>query len=158
MAQKNNRLLQSITVICGLALCISAFQYYQSGQINWYQNPLNSARDLMAELDVSAPDTARSSTSGVEIQGQVSSITDGDTLRINNITGISDIIRLYGIDAPERDQPYGTEATKALSSKVADAKVRIVVQDTDDYGRQVGTVYLDHRNINLEMVAQGHAW
>ncbi len=158
MAQKNNRLLQTITVICGLALCISAFQYYQSGQINWYQDPLNSARDLMTELDVSAPDTARSSTSGVEIQGQVSSITDGDTLRINNITGRSDIIRLYGIDAPERDQPYGTEATKALSSKVADAKVRIVVQDTDDYGRQVGTVYLDHRNINLEMVAQGHAW
>lgn len=141
-----------------MALCISAFQYYQVGQINWYQDPLNSTRDLMAELDESAPDTASSSTSGVEIQGVVSSITDGDTLRINNTTGGSDIIRLYGIDAPERDQPYGTEATKALSSKVADAKVRIVVQDTDDYGRQVGTVYLDHRNINLEMVAQGHAW
>jgi endonuclease YncB( thermonuclease family) len=158
MARKNNRLLQSITVICGLALCISAFQYYQVGQINWYQDPLNSTQDLMAGLDELVPDTASSSTSGVEIQGQVSSITDGDTLRINNTTGGSDIIRLYGIDAPERDQPYGTEATKALSSKVADAKVRIVVQDTDDYGRQVGTVYLDHRNINLEMVAQGHAW
>lgn len=158
MARKNNRLLQSITVICGLALCISAFQYYQVGQINWYQDPLNSTQDLMAGLDELVPDTASSSTSGFEIQGQVSSITDGDTLRINNTTGGSDIIRLYGIDAPERDQPYGTEATKALSSKVADAKVRIVVQDTDDYGRQVGTVYLDHRNINLEMVAQGHAW
>ena len=135
MARKNNRLLQSITVICGLALCISAFQYYQVGQINWYQDPLNSTQDLMAGLDELVPDTASSSTSGVEIQGQVSSITDGDTLRINNTTGGSDIIRLYGIDAPERDQPYGTEATKALSSKVADAKVRIVVQDTDDYDR-----------------------
>jgi len=158
MAQKNNRLLQSIIIICGLALCISAFQYYQVGQINWYQDPLNSTRDLMAELDESAPDTASSSTSSVEIQGVVSSITDGDTLRINNTTGGSDIIRLYGIDAPERDQPYGSEATSALRSKVAAAKVRIVVQDTDDYGRQVGTVYLDTRNINLEMVAQGHAW
>ena len=158
MARKNNRLLQSITVICGLALCISAFQYYQVGQINWYQDPLNSTQDLMAGLDESVPDTTSSSTSGVEIQGQVSSITDGDTLRINNTTGGPDIIRLYGIDAPEKDQPYGLEASKALHSKVADAKVRIVVQDTDDYGRQVGTVYLDDRNINLEMVAQGHAW
>ncbi len=158
MAHKKNNFFQFITLICLTALSLSGFQYYQSGQVNWYRDPLNSARDLMAGLDESAPDTAGSLTTGIEIQGQVSSITDGDTLRINNIKGRSDIIRLYGIDAPERDQPYGSESTNALRAKVSDTRIRVVVQDTDDYGRQVGTVYLENRNINLEMVAEGHAW
>lgn len=158
MAHKKNNFFRFITLICLTALTISGFQYSQSGHVNWYQDPFNSARDLMAGLDGSAPDTSQTATTGIEIQGRVTSITDGDTLRIDNITGGSDIIRLYGIDAPESDQPYGSVATNALRTKVSDARVRVVVQDTDDYGRQVGTVYLENRNINLEMVAEGHAW
>ena len=158
MAHKKNNFFKIITLICLTALTISGFEYYQSGQVNWYQDPLNSARNLMAGLNESVPDTAQTSTTDIEIQGRVTSITDGDTLRIDNKRGGSDIIRLYGIDAPERDQPYGSVATNALTTKVSDARIRVVVQDTDDYGRKVGTVYLQNRNINLELVTEGHAW
>jgi len=147
-----------MTVIALMVLTISGFQYYQTGKRNWYQEQSTSALDVTTDQDGSLPDSADTSTSGVEILGRVSSVTDGDTLRIENLTGGSDIIRLYGIDAPERDQPYGSVASNALRTKVNDTRVRVVVQDTDDYGRQVGTVYLESRNINLEMVAEGHAW
>jgi len=149
---------QYMTVIALMVLTISGFQYYQTGKRNWYQEQSTSALDVTTDQDGSLTDSADTSTSGVEILGRVSSVTDGDTLRIENLTGGSDIIRLYGIDAPERDQPYGSVASNALRTKVNDTRVRVVVQDTDDYGRQVGTVYLESRNINLEMVAEGHAW
>ena len=37
-------------------------------------------------------------------------------------------------------------------------KVRVVIIDTDKYKRMVGIVYLESRNINLEMIWEGWAW
>ncbi len=158
MTQKIKVFFQYITVIALMALTFSGFQYFQTGKLNWYQKQSTSALDVISDQDESPPESADTSISGVEILGRVTSVTDGDTLRIENLTGGSDIIRLYGIDAPEKDQPYGSVASNALRTKVNDARVRVVVKDTDDFGRQVGTVYLESRNINLEMVAEGHAW
>ena len=42
-------------------------------------------------------------------------IIDGDTIHVRDITGEAHCIRLAMIDAPEREQPFGTEATKKLS-------------------------------------------
>jgi hypothetical protein len=48
--------------------------------------------------------------------------------------------RLHGIDAPERDQPYGPIATAALENMVA-RSVYLVEVDEDRYGRLVGQLY-----------------
>ena len=44
------------------------------------------------------------------LEGKVISVTDGDTIRILTPEREQIKIRLYGIDAPEKKQPYGTAA------------------------------------------------
>ena len=92
------------------------------------------------------------------MRGEVVSIADGDTITILTSGKAQIKVRLAEIDTPERGQPYGTAAKQALADKVFRQQVRVVVDAVDKYGRQVGYVYLGTRNINREMVAEGHAW
>lgn len=89
--------------------------------------------------------------------GRVSHVTDGDTLTLM-VDGSRHRVRLFQIDAPEHDQPGSAEARAALSDKVADRYVRVQVSTVDDYGRAVGTVFLGDRDVNRELVREGHAW
>ena len=84
-------------------------------------------------------------------------VTDGDTLKLL-VDNQQYKIRLAEIDTPEKGQPWGKNATKALSEKVFREEVRIGVIDTDRYGRLIGRIWLDGRDINRELVAEGHAW
>ena len=86
---------------------------------------------------------------------KVDLITDGDTIVLMDSTRV----RLHGIDTPERDQPYGSEATAALESMVKES-VYIVEVDTDRYGRMVGQLYHSKEgyDINASMVCAGFAW
>ena len=47
-------------------------------------------------------------------------------------------VRLAEIDTPESRQPYGERAKQALSDLAFGKQARVVVQDTDRYGRTVG--------------------
>ena len=89
---------------------------------------------------------------------QVKWVADGDTITILDSRNNQHKIRFHGIDTPERGQPYGNAAREALSDMVAGKTVGIVVVDTDRYGRTVGRVYVDGRDVNLAMVEQGFAW
>ena len=86
---------------------------------------------------------------------KVDRITDGDTIVLMDSTRV----RLHGTDTPERDQPYGSEATAALESMV-EGSVYILEVDTDRYGRMVGQLYhsTEGYDINASMVCAGHAW
>ena len=88
------------------------------------------------------------------VEHRVQRIVDGDTVYLKDGTKV----RLHGIDTPERDQPYGKQATRNLD-KLIGRTVFVVEQDTDRYGRLVGTLYTpDGVNVNLEMVCNGSAW
>jgi micrococcal nuclease len=104
------------------------------------------------------------------VDGIVTQVSDGDTVKLETTEGTKKI-RLYGIDAPEMEkinrrtgmvskpgQPYGEEAYEALKSKMLDSKVKVDIMAIDRYKRMVGIVYLDNKNINLEMVREGWAW
>ena len=86
---------------------------------------------------------------------KVDRITDGDTIVLMDRTRV----RLHGIDAPERDQPYGPMATAALEYMV-EKSVYVVEVDTDRYGRMVGQLYHSKEgyDINASMVCAGFAW
>jgi len=83
---------------------------------------------------------------------KVVSVTDGDTIKVFNADQGQVKIRLYGIDTPEKAQPYGKAAGKYLASLVAGATVEVESVTTDRYGRTVGIVFKDETNINQEMV------
>ena len=85
---------------------------------------------------------------------EVDRVTDGDTIALMDRTRV----RLHGIDAPERDQPYGPIATAALEYMVA-RSVYLVEVDEYSYGRLVGQLYhsKDGYDINASMVCAGYA-
>lgn len=88
-------------------------------------------------------------------------VADGDTLILLVPEGSSYRqvkIRLGEIDTPERKQPYGERAKQQLSELVFNRPARVVVQDTDRYGRIVGRVSVGGFDINAEMIRQGAAW
>ena len=89
--------------------------------------------------------------------GKVVSIADGDTVTIIN-NDQQTKIRLAEIDTPEKSQPYGKKAKKALSDFIFGKTVRIEIDTIDRYGRTIGTIFLNDLNINKEMVKAGHAW
>ena len=86
---------------------------------------------------------------------KVDRVTDGDTIVLMDRTRV----RLHGIDATERDQPYGQIATAALEYMVA-RSIYLVEVDEDRYGRLVGQLYhsKDGYDINASMVCAGYAW
>ena len=96
-----------------------------------------------------------------EYTGKVVGISDGDTLTLLVPDGASFKqvkVRLGEIDTPERKQPYGTRAQQTLSELAFNQQARVVVQDTDRYGRTVGRVYVGGTDVNAELVKQGAAW
>lgn len=105
------------------------------------------------------------------MEGTVTNVSDGDTLKLTTEEGTALKVRLYGIDAPELErinrktgkvakpgQPYGDDAWQALRSKVLRHKVQLDIMDIDRYKRSVGIVSLNNRNINLELIKEGYGW
>ena len=98
-------------------------------------------------------------------------VTDGDTIKINDQK-----IRLFGIDAPEKDQicqkvylsffifkfkkdyKCGEESTSALFNKLKNKKVKCVLEDKKDkYKRNIGICYIKNQDINRWLVKNGYA-
>ena len=86
---------------------------------------------------------------------KVDRVTDGDTVVLMDRRRV----RLHGIDAPERDQPYGPIATAALEYMVARSVYPVKV-DEDRYGRLVGQLYHSKEgyDINASIMCAGYAW
>lgn len=97
------------------------------------------------------------------ITGKVIRVADGDTITVQSYQG-KEKIRFAQIDAPETThfgstpQPYGKESAAFLRSLVSNKNVRVDVETVDQYGRNVGTVFVDGINVNREMVKNGYAW
>lgn len=98
------------------------------------------------------------SVSAAELHGQVVGVTDGDTVTVLDHQRTQHKIRLAGIDAPEKSQPFGQRAKEHLSSLVFGRSVVGDAEKQDRYRRTVGKVLINGRDANLAMVAAGFAW
>jgi len=92
------------------------------------------------------------------LKGKVIKVTDGDTINVLDANKKTHKIRLAGIDAPERKQAYGKAATKFLSKLVNQKTVCVDWHKRDRYGRLVGVIQYEGRDVNLAMVKVGYAW
>ena len=89
--------------------------------------------------------------------GTVIAVHDGDTITLQNESGHKKI-RLAGIDAPELNQPYGFESRGALRDAVIDKQIQVENTKSDRYGRIIGKVIVDGKDMNLNQVKSGMAW
>jgi micrococcal nuclease len=93
-----------------------------------------------------------------DFSGRVVGVTDGDTIKVLH-NGRAEKIRLYGIDAPEKGQPFGNKAKQFTSSMVFGKTVTVQTHGRDKYGRTLGDVVLpEGGTLNRELVKAGLAW
>ena len=99
------------------------------------------------------------------IEGKIK-VIDGDTIKIEGTS-----IRLFGIDAPEKNQicvnknnesyNCGSISTITLRRYVGRAKIKCRYTEKDRYGRILGTCYFPYDSsklsLNRYMVHTGHA-
>lgn len=92
-----------------------------------------------------------------EFVTKVIAVLDGDTVLIHH-GGHMLKVRLVDIDAPEKDQPFGTSSQRSLANMVLAKQVRFVSQAIDNYGRMVARLSVDGLAVNAEQIRTGMAW
>lgn len=95
--------------------------------------------------------------SGWSWETTVDKVHDGDTIEVTR-KGREVDIRFYGIDSPEKDQPYGIKAKRFVKKMVNGRTVDIVPSGQDRYGRVIGLIYIDGKILNEALVINGLAW
>jgi endonuclease YncB( thermonuclease family) len=92
-----------------------------------------------------------------QFTSRVVSVSDGDTVDV--LRGVSRVrVRIFGIDAPELNQPFGNEAREVASRLILNKSVVITMRDVDTYGRLVAQLSIDGRDVGRELVSAGAAW
>ena len=95
---------------------------------------------------------------GVQFQAHVVSVVDGDTLDAIPAGETRAIrIRLEGVDAPERGEPFSDAARRLVRTLLFDQRARLEGRDVDRYGRLVARVSLAGSDTSVALVAAGLA-
>ena len=84
-------------------------------------------------------------------------VVDGDTIRAE-AKGKEIKIRLVEIDAPEMNQPFGSQSKNFLNRLLYEKDVTLIAQGEDRYGRILGNLFSNELNVNMLMVKFGFAW
>jgi endonuclease YncB( thermonuclease family) len=101
------------------------------------------------------------------IEGIVVNVADGDTITVLDSNKEQHRVRIAGIDAPEKGQPFGNVSKKRLSELVGRKDVRVEYQKYDRYGRIVGKVWVSPPDcptcdkmldVGLAQITSGMAW
>lgn len=83
----------------------------------------------------------------------VTEVIDGDSFKISN----KQTIRLASLNAPAKEDCFGSEATNALTEKILNKRVVLNDLRTDRYGRIIAQVYINGMHVNNFMIKNGFA-
>lgn len=167
------RRLRPLRNVLLILAALSLFQYLTGGEITWHRAVFDRLGEMLGtgsstpqsgwgraveELEKAGARREGSPAPDFDLSGRVMGVLDGDSIIVLDESAREHTVRLFGIDAPEKGQPHAEAAKRFLAGTLARQSVGLVVQGRDQYGRSTATVYLGESNINLLMVAEGHAW
>ena len=92
------------------------------------------------------------------ITGRVVKVSDGDTLTLLDASNVQHKIRISGIDAPEKKQPFGTTSKKNMSALAFGKEAEAICYKRDRYKRLICTVYVNGQDVALAQLDAGLAW
>ena len=130
-----------------LVLLLMFVSFFSGGYLE-RQKIKTTPTSLPAEVLTKAGPTTQSLT--------VIEVTDGDTFKLS--TGQS--FRLYGVNAPEVKEPLFEEAKAFTQNMVLNREVTFEQEENyqeDKFGRMLGYIFVDGKNLNLELVKAGLA-
>ena len=95
---------------------------------------------------------------GARFDARVTSVIDGDTVDLIPAGEKRTIrVRLEGMDAPERGEPFNDAARRLTRVLVFDQRVRVEGRDVDRYGRLVARVIASGKDVSVELIRSGLA-
>lgn len=92
------------------------------------------------------------------IVGEALAVHDGDSFELREAGGTRIGVRIAGIDAPEKGQPWSDVSRRHLAGLLRARTLAVLALKTDRYGRTVGDVSVDGVDVGLEQLRQGLAW
>jgi endonuclease YncB( thermonuclease family) len=95
---------------------------------------------------------------GLAFRATLHTVFDGDTIDVLDENGRSIRVRLSGIDAPERGQPYGLKASESLRRLLSGGALDVEAHSIDRYQRVLAKVTCAGRDAGLEQIRSGSAW
>jgi micrococcal nuclease len=88
---------------------------------------------------------------------RVVQVSDGDSITVVE-QGREQRIRLWGIDAPERGQPWSRVSRDSLARRALHREASIEDRGPDGWGRMLARVRVDGVDLGEAQVADGMAW
>jgi endonuclease YncB( thermonuclease family) len=108
---------------------------------------------------------ARTNRRPVPFTAEVTRVVDGDTVWVRRLGGEGGVpggpplkVRLQGLDAPERCQPGGEEARRALTGRLLGQPVDLRPLGQDDHGRLLARLRHRGDDVGAWLVGEGLAW
>jgi endonuclease YncB( thermonuclease family) len=99
-----------------------------------------------------------SSAQSILWSAMVVGVQSGDTITIKH-KGKRHKIKLYGIDAPEKKQDFGTKAKRFTYAQIFRKHVHILLMGESGGSQKLGIVSLENEDIlNQKLVEAGLAW
>lgn len=90
--------------------------------------------------------------------GTVTRVIDGDTFQVKDKFGNTQTIRLFGVDTPERKQPFGRTATEYTRNLIEKQEVYVQSIELGKYGRVVAIVKINDRSVAEMLLMDGIAF
>jgi endonuclease YncB( thermonuclease family) len=135
------------------------------GSVEWTESRMRRTVSLLASLFLMQAAASAAELRTLDVF--VTRIIDGDTLVAIDSNRLEHRVRLAGIDAPERGQPFGERSRQNLATLAHNQSLRLEWSKVDRYGRLVATILLAQGcpgascaqlDINLAQIQGGFAW
>ena len=146
-----------LILVIGFAILILAIQHPFPKELKIAHESVSSPVAQSAVAEEIATSTPENTV--------ITRVVDGDTV-VAMVSGISEKIRLIGVDTPETVDPrkpvqcFGMEASAFTKSLLLNATIRLEADpsqgDRDKYGRLLRYVFLGNTNISEEIIAKGY--
>jgi endonuclease YncB( thermonuclease family) len=113
---------------------------------------------------LTAPFSAAKPPAPSVVEGVSIDVQDGDSFLLRDDLGNRIRVRLSGIDAPEKSQPYADRSRQHLRDLMRDARIRLEPVKLDVFGRTVARVWVlaedgkSGRDAGLAQIEAGMAW
>lgn len=94
---------------------------------------------------------------GQTVSARVTLVPNGDTFDARRSGGEAFTVRLFGVDAPELNEPYGRKAQAAARRHIDGKTVRVDVVGRGPYGQTVGRAVVRGKSLGKILLRRGLA-
>jgi endonuclease YncB( thermonuclease family) len=85
-------------------------------------------------------------------------VSDGDSFRLIAADNQTVRVRIAGIDAPEKSQPYAQKSRESLESLLNSGSITLAPVKIDRFERWVAHVAVNQEDVGLAQIQRGYAW